>query len=503
MSDQGEGAGGPAPIPAPVPDSLPRLSIRVPSPKKFTGEGEDLKPEAFDRWYNSVQLYLRLHKVPQNAGGLGNYWILYTERRAQDAAFQAAELFGEDITRDLLITYLKERFQSSKFKDDTYQKFHSIRQQWNGQVQKISIIATDLLMPRSRLPEDTISDYAFIQQFFTSMHPRHVERPLTISELCYALAVELGSTYLNPENICPQDIVLRSCLGLVAVDSGASTVRLMHYTLQEYLRLPDVLPAAHQTLAQACLGYLNYNHIKGLPADKFPSLQNLPFLEYSSLNWGIHAREGLSDVVKSLALELLTNYDIHISATLLFNRVQAHDNHFVAITLFTGLHCASYFGIVEVIKALIETEGCDINPQDYTGFTPLMWAIHQGNERVLRLLLSRRDINPDKPNNNDQTPLWWASSRGDEEAVRLLLARDDVNPNQPNNDGITPLWQASSGGHEGSVRLLLARDDVDPSKAENCNQTPLAEASAMGHEGVVRLLLARGDVNPDEPDNNG
>ena len=171
MSDHGEGAGEPAPVPAPVSDSLPRLSIKVPSPKKFTGEGEDLKPEAFDRWYNFVQLYLRLHKVPQNAEGSGNYWILYTEGRAQEAAFQAAELFGEDITRDLLITYLMEWFQSSKFKDDTYRKFYSIRQQWNGQVQRISIIATDLLMHRSRLPEDTISDYAFIQQFFTSMHP--------------------------------------------------------------------------------------------------------------------------------------------------------------------------------------------------------------------------------------------------------------------------------------------------------------------------------------------
>ena len=162
MSDHGEGTGEPAPIPAPVSDSLPRLSIKVLSPRKFPGEGEDLKPEAFDRWYNSVQLYLRLHKVRQNTEGSGNYWILYTEGRAQEAAFQAAGLFGEDITRDLLITYLRERFQSSKFKDDTYQKYHSIRQQWNGQVQKISIISTDLLMHRSRLPEDTISDYAFI-----------------------------------------------------------------------------------------------------------------------------------------------------------------------------------------------------------------------------------------------------------------------------------------------------------------------------------------------------
>jgi len=53
-----------------------------------------------------------------------------------------------------------------------FQKFHSIRECWNGQVQKISIIATDLLMHISRLPEDTITDYAFIQQFFASMNPR-------------------------------------------------------------------------------------------------------------------------------------------------------------------------------------------------------------------------------------------------------------------------------------------------------------------------------------------
>ena len=144
----------------------------MPSPKKFTGEAEDLKPEAFDQCYNSVQLYLRLHRVAQNLPGSGNYWILYTEGRAQEAAFQAAETFGENLTRDELILYLRERFQSSKHIDDTYQKFHSIRQNWNGQVHKIATIATDLLMLRSRLPDDTISHYASIQQFFASMHPR-------------------------------------------------------------------------------------------------------------------------------------------------------------------------------------------------------------------------------------------------------------------------------------------------------------------------------------------
>ena len=113
-----------------------------------------------------------MHNISQNAPGSGNYWILYTERRAQEAAFQAGQLYGENLTRDLLVTYVREQFQSSTYEDDIYQRFPSIRQSWNGQVQKISIIATDLLMHRSGLPEDTISDYPFIQQFITSMHPR-------------------------------------------------------------------------------------------------------------------------------------------------------------------------------------------------------------------------------------------------------------------------------------------------------------------------------------------
>jgi len=170
MFDPGEGAGGLRP--APVPEPLLRLTIKVSSRKKFTGDGEDLKPKAFDRWYNSVQLYGRLHIVSPNAPGPGNYWILYTEGRDQEEVFQAVELVGENLTRDLLVTYLRERFQSSKLKDNIYHTFHSIRQSWNGQVQKISIIAPDLLMHRSQLPKDPIRDYTFIQQFFASMPPR-------------------------------------------------------------------------------------------------------------------------------------------------------------------------------------------------------------------------------------------------------------------------------------------------------------------------------------------
>jgi len=111
----------------------------------------------------------------------------------------------------------------------------------------------------------------------------HAKRPLTPSELRYAMAVEAGSMDLDKGDICPQDIIVRSCLGLVVVDEGSSIVRLIHYTLQKYFRLPNILPAPHQTLALTCLTYLNYDQVKRPPADKIPTLCDIPFLGYSSL----------------------------------------------------------------------------------------------------------------------------------------------------------------------------------------------------------------------------
>ena len=90
----------------------------------------------------------------------------------------------------------------------------------------------------------------------------HAERPLWIDEICNSLAVGMEATDHALENIRPQDTVLGSCLGPVVVDNATSTVRLIHYTLQEYLSWPGILPDAHKTLAQSCLAYLNYDQLK-------------------------------------------------------------------------------------------------------------------------------------------------------------------------------------------------------------------------------------------------
>ena len=331
----------------------------------------------------------------------------------------------------------------------------------------------------------------------------HAERPLLIDELCHALAVDLESTGLDPENIRPQDTVLGSCLGLAVVDAETSTVRLIHYTLQEYLSRHGIFPDAHKTLGLTCLVYLNYEQIKGLPANGVSTLEDMPFLAHSSLHWGRHAKLELSDSAKSLALELLNRAGNHISVTLLFEQIGNFHSCSRPHHLWPSLHCASYFGIVEVMASLIQKEGCGINLSDCMDCTPLMWAAGQGNEGVVKTLLARNDINPDKPDKDGETPLLRASFQGHEGVVKLLLARNDVNPDKQNSKGQTPLWRASCYGHEGVVKLLLAQNNVNPDQPSKDGRTPLRTASWNGYEGVVKLLLARNDVNPDKPDNEG
>jgi len=61
----------------------------------------------------------------------------------------------------------------------------------------------------------------------------HSERPLTVDEICNALAVEIGSADINTNNVPSIRTVLGCCLGLATVDKGSPTIRLIHFTLKE------------------------------------------------------------------------------------------------------------------------------------------------------------------------------------------------------------------------------------------------------------------------------
>jgi len=119
----------------------------------------------------------------------------------------------------------------------------------------------------------------------------HAEWPLESQELCHALGVELeGADDFNPQNIPSISTLLGLTLGLVQIDKRESTPRLLHFTLQQYLRQhPILFVTSHSMMAEICLTYLNSQSIRALQPTLNNVLNPMPFLEYATCFWGAHA----------------------------------------------------------------------------------------------------------------------------------------------------------------------------------------------------------------------
>ncbi|KAJ7088304.1 hypothetical protein C8R44DRAFT_649574, partial [Mycena epipterygia] len=63
----------------------------------------------------------------------------------------------------------------------------------------------------------------------------NARRPLEPSELRVALSVEAGATELDAENLLDTETILSVCAGLVTINEEDNKVRLIHYTIQDYL----------------------------------------------------------------------------------------------------------------------------------------------------------------------------------------------------------------------------------------------------------------------------
>ena len=336
------------------------------------------------------------------------------------------------------------------------------------------------------------------------------ERPLRAEELCHALAVEMGSTDLDSNNIPVLRTLLSSCLGLVTVEGPSSTVRLVHFTLLEHLLSnPTLFHSPHSTIAEVCLTYLNFECVRDLSPTLVVAPSTMPLLEYSSIYWGEHARMGMTENAKILALRLLDRFDEHISAQLLLLHYK-RDGHWCpnfngarGPTGFTGLHGVAFLGIVEMVAAVLEIKKWDINATDCMGSTALIWAARKGHEEVVKMLLDHKDVNPNQPDTNHRTrPISWAAAGEHEGVVKTLLEREDVNPNPADTFySRAPLSRAAENGHEGLVKMFLARKDVDPNQADPASgRTPLSWAAENGHEGVAKMLLEQEDVDLDRAD---
>ncbi|CAG9983235.1 unnamed protein product [Clonostachys byssicola] len=333
----------------------------------------------------------------------------------------------------------------------------------------------------------------------------HAKRPLSTQELRHALAVKPGMTTMDDDYI-PTTRILRSvCTGLVTVDDESGTIRLVHYTTQQYFERTwtNWFPSAQIDITTICVTYLSFEVFQSGYCTTLRQfhrrLQSNPLYDYAAMNWGYHARE-VSDLPKAVFDFLRCESRVEAASQVIMKAKSFLGSDINASpTGMTGHHLVAYFGVLKVLNELLG--GCDLNIKDGYGRTPLSYAAEEGNEDVVELLI-KKNVDLNVKDEEDCAPLLLAAKAGNHTIVEILLAEEGVEVNTRDINGQTPLSQAAENGSKLVVRTLLDKDGVDINLQDKYGQTPLLLAARNGHEAVVRLLIDK-NSNPNAKDIDG
>ncbi|KAE8141784.1 ankyrin repeat-containing domain protein [Aspergillus pseudotamarii] len=358
-------------------------------------------------------------------------------------------------------------------------------------------------------------------------------RPLGIIELQHALAVTENSSSIDLDNIPAIDIIVDVCAGLVTTDKSRGTIRLVHFTAQEYIDQSWIVrfPDADVNIAKTCLAYLSYETFERGPTTTWEEyrqrLKDNPLYEYVARYWGFYARESYLEV-KQLTSYFLRHSSVLASAAQVILEEGSLFRPLRKLEGIIGLHIAAYFGINhEVIDFLKDTSGTAM--VDSFGHTALHWAVMGGQLQTVEVLL-QGGLDVNVTDTEMRSALHYAASQGDAVLTHLLLSKGALTEIR-DIDGQTPLLAAADKLSIAAIKELLnagafvnaidtmsrnalhlvvlaAKDqsahlahlllswDIDASLADFDNMTPLHYAVATGNRQVADTLLQAGvDIN--------
>ncbi|KAL8881573.1 MAG: hypothetical protein Q9198_001245 [Flavoplaca austrocitrina] len=305
------------------------------------------------------------------------------------------------------------------------------------------------------------------------------KRPMTTSEVQHALAVEANRQELDEDNLVQIEDIVSVCAGLVTVDKKIGTIRLVHYTTQEYFERTQKhwFPNAETDITEICITYLSFKIFESgickAQSEFEERLQSYPLYDYAAHNWGHHAREATASQMVSSFLQSKTKVEASSQALMSIRGWPHSSQHFPMH--ITGLHLAAYFGVEYSVRFLTSSNGPDL--KDSYGRTPLSYAAGNGHVPAVQLLLEKRaDI--DFKDNDRRTPLWYAAEKGHVAVVQLLLDKGaEIQP------GSVGGWLPQSYLDTSSdvLQLVLARDN---SKKET-GMVGLLNQGATGYLNVV------------------
>jgi ankyrin repeat protein len=310
------------------------------------------------------------------------------------------------------------------------------------------------------------------------------ERPLSVPELQYAVAIKEGQYHLDEGDLPHIGDIVSVCLGLITIDDESSIIRLVHYTTQEYFvqTQKDWVPNAHAEIAKACITCLSFDIFEAgrcLTCDDLEArLQTITLYRYAAQTWGCHVR--YSPIEEN---RLIWGFLQSTPKVLACGQVMYHGDIDLECET-TSLHVAVLFGLETLTLRMLEQKA-DINSKDSYSETPLLNAVAYGHSAVVKLLLEwKADV--DCQDQAGRTPLSYAARRGDIEMVKLLLEwKADINCQD--QSGRTPLSDAAIKGDIEMVKLLLEWK-ADVNFQDQAGRTPLSYADRNEYSRSVESM---------------
>lgn len=324
------------------------------------------------------------------------------------------------------------------------------------------------------------------------------ERPLTTIELQHALAVEIGESELDKENLPEIEDIVSVCAGLIVIDKESDIIRLVHYTTQEYFnRTQQVWFADAQTeIAKTCITYLSFNAFESGPCSTdeefLARLDENPLYAYAAQNWGHHTRKSLAFFQKdTLILQLLESESTVLGtsqAMLIFEHYSGCSQRYPKGV--NALHLCAYFNLQNTVMELLQ-RGHDPAAVDSDNQTPLMWAIDNGHDTMVKLFLTK-ELDVNRFDKLKRTSLHHAASIGNIASIHLLMQRH-ATIEARDSQGKTPFLAAVSNGKMAAVESLL-EFGADPKVFDKRRKGALHLSLMSQHISpeMIALLLAQG-----------
>ncbi|KAH6994707.1 hypothetical protein EDB82DRAFT_502327 [Fusarium venenatum] len=331
------------------------------------------------------------------------------------------------------------------------------------------------------------------------------KRSLTILELqqIYATQDLLEDIGLEEDDLPDADILTSVYGGLIMIDSDSQTVRLVHYTAQQYFEQfhSEKLKGARSSITNISIKYLSLpNFSSGIcttDRDMAQRLREYPFLDYAAKYWGADINQIDGDEFFPVLDKLVS------SATALEATSQAfalHSNRHVNWSQefprdIPALVLAASFDLPRVLKRMVES-GHELESKGTDEETALIRAASFGHQENVRTLL---DLGADKDarDHMNETALQRAAGNGEVGVVEVLLNKGaDVNVHTSSD--WTALMSAVSSGDIRVVAMLV--DAGANLMAETVwKDSALSIATRNGQEAIAILLADRGAVLPRGP----